>query len=73
MGPFYRNALAAQGYEEAAIPAIDDDLLDTFEEIKGVDAVAVSFPRSATTDEISATLERLSPQDSEYLCSYRRT
>lgn len=92
MGDFYHNALAAQGYEdeaeaitghsqagdrEAAMAAIDDELLDTFavagtpsecrerlatfEEIDGVDAVAVSFPRGAGADEIFGTLEYLSP------------
>jgi hypothetical protein len=32
-----------------------------FEEIEGVDAVAVSFPRGAEPDEISTTVAELAP------------
>ncbi|WP_302081257.1 TIGR04024 family LLM class F420-dependent oxidoreductase [Salinibaculum rarum] len=90
MGTFYREAMARQGYEEtantiaqhwgngdkeAAIDAIDDEVLDTFsaaghpeecrerladfEEIDGVDAVSVSFPRAADGDEIATTTKVL--------------
>jgi len=92
MGTFYREALVRQGYEEtantiaqrwgsgekeAAIEAIDDELLDSFtaaghpEEcrerlervgaVDGVDAVAVSFPREADQEELAATTEALAP------------
>ncbi|MEF8785002.1 MAG: TIGR04024 family LLM class F420-dependent oxidoreductase [Haloarculaceae archaeon] len=90
MGTFYREAMSRQGYDEtaktiaqrwgsgdkeAAINAIDDDVLDAFsaaghpdecrerlaafERIDGVDAVAVSFPRAADREEITATTETL--------------
>ena len=65
------------GDKEAAIDAIDDETLDAFaaaghpeecrerlaafERIDGVDAVSVSFPRAADTEEIAATTERLAP------------
>jgi coenzyme F420-dependent oxidoreductase len=93
MGTFYRDALARQGYEEtanavatawgngdrdAALAAIDDDLLSDlcalgtpdeareelrkFEVIDGVDRVAVSFPRGATQYEIEATIDALAPE-----------
>jgi len=93
MGTFYREALARQGYEdtaheiaaawgngdqEAALAAIDDDLLadlgavgtpeearrqlGTFEGIDGVDRLAVSFPRGAEPEEIEATLDALAPE-----------
>jgi len=92
MGTYYRDALARQGYEdtaetvfeqwnggerEAAIAAIDDDLLDAlavagtpeecrdrldrFESIDGVDAVNVSFPRAAERPDIEATMDALAP------------
>jgi coenzyme F420-dependent oxidoreductase len=92
MGTFYRDSLARVGHEataneihdswqagdrEAALAAIDDDLLDslavagtpdearerfeTFAAIDGVDAVSVSFPRDATSEEIDATLDALAP------------
>jgi alkanesulfonate monooxygenase SsuD/methylene tetrahydromethanopterin reductase-like flavin-dependent oxidoreductase (luciferase family) len=90
MGTFYREAMVRQGYEEtantiaqrwgsgdkeAAIDAINDDVLDAFsaaghpeecrerlaafERIDGVDAIAVSFPRAADGEEIAATTETL--------------
>lgn len=90
MGTFYREAMSRQGYEEtattvaqrwgsgdteAAVDAIDDDVLDAFAvaghpeecrerltafaQVEGVDAVAVSFPRAADPEEIAATTERL--------------
>jgi coenzyme F420-dependent oxidoreductase len=93
MGTFYRDALARIGHEEtaeeiydnwqagereAAIAAIEDDLLDaiavagtpevarerfeSFAAIEGVDAVSVSFPRDATIDETDATIEALVPK-----------
>jgi len=93
MGTFYRDALARQGYEdtaheisqqwasgdhEAAMAAIDDELLDAlgaagtpeqcrdrfaeFAEVDGVDAVSVSFPRAADTDQVDATLAALAPE-----------
>ena len=65
------------GDKEAAIDAIDDETLDAFaaaghpeecrerlaafEKIDGVDAVSVSFPRAAETEEIATTTERLAP------------
>jgi len=92
MGTYYRDALARQGYEataetvfehwtdgdhDAAMAAIDDDLLDAlavagtpevcrerlagFEAIDGVDAVNVSFPRAAERADIEATIEALAP------------
>lgn len=93
MGTFYREALARQGYEEtaeavaaawgsgdteAALDAIDDDLLTdlgavgtpedareqlrAFESIEGVDSVAVSFPRGADESELEATIDALAPE-----------
>jgi coenzyme F420-dependent oxidoreductase len=93
MGTFYRESLARQGYEEsateiasqwangereAAMAAIDDELLDAFavagrpEEcrerfdewaaIEGVDAASVSFPRGADPEEIRSTLDVLAPE-----------
>jgi len=93
MGTFYREALARQGYEEtatavathwangereAAIDAIDEDLLDAiavaghpeecrqrltgFAEIDGVDAVSVGFPRVAERAEMVQTVEALAPE-----------
>ncbi|ESP88247.1 TIGR04024 family LLM class F420-dependent oxidoreductase [Candidatus Halobonum tyrrellensis] len=90
MGTFYRDALARQGYgeaahtvhdawtggdREAAVSAVPDDLLadlaaagtpeaararlDAFTDLAGVDAVAVSFPRGATDEEVRATLEAM--------------
>ena len=66
------------GDREAATAAIGDDLLDDlgavgtpekareelrkFEEIDGVDAVAVSFPRGAEPEEIEATLDALAAE-----------
>lgn len=92
MGTFYRDNLARIGYEEtaneiydswqagdreAAMAAIDDDLLDSiavagtpeaarerfesFAAIDGVDGISVSFPRGASLDEIEATTEALAP------------
>lgn len=92
MGTFYRDALARQGFEdrahaiydawnegdrEAALAALDDDLLDRiaacgtpaeareslaeFDRIDGVDAVAVSFPRAASLDDIDRTMTELAP------------
>jgi len=92
MGTFYRDSLTRQGYgetatevtrrwangeREAAIEAIDEDLLDAlaaaghpeecrdrlaaFEGIDGVDAVAVGFPRRADHEELVTTAERLAP------------
>ena len=65
------------GDTEGALDAIDDDLLADlgavgtpetareelakFEEIDGVDAVAVSFPRAADREEIEATIDALAP------------
>ncbi|MDY7081690.1 MAG: LLM class flavin-dependent oxidoreductase, partial [Halobacteria archaeon] len=37
--------------------------LEKFAAIDGLDAVAVSFPREATRDEIDTTLRKLSPSD----------
>ncbi|WP_049996750.1 TIGR04024 family LLM class F420-dependent oxidoreductase [Halococcus sediminicola] len=92
MGTFYRDSLARSGHEEtaeaiyehwqagereAAMDAIDDDLLDAiaiagtpeqargrfekFAAIDGVDGISVSFPRDATLDEIEATTAALAP------------
>ncbi|MDS0281504.1 TIGR04024 family LLM class F420-dependent oxidoreductase [Haloarcula onubensis] len=92
MGTYYRDALARQGYEEtattvfegwnagereAAVAAVDDDLLDAlavagtpeecrdrlarFEGIDGVDAINVSFPRAAQRADIEATMAALAP------------
>jgi coenzyme F420-dependent oxidoreductase len=65
------------GDHEEATALIDDDLLDEmaaagtpeharerlgrFEDIEGLDAVAVGFPRGADQDDIEATLEALAP------------
>ena len=93
MGTYYRDALARQGYEavaneisqrwanrdhEAAMAAIDDEMLDqfaaagtpeharerlaAFAAVDGLDAVGVSFPRSASTDEIEQTVAALAPR-----------
>lgn len=67
----------AEGDREHATELVDDDLLDrlcaagrpeharerlaTFAAIDGVDAVSVGFPREATAEEISTTLEALAP------------
>ncbi|MFB6142045.1 MAG: TIGR04024 family LLM class F420-dependent oxidoreductase [Halorientalis sp.] len=92
MGTYYRDSLARQGHEEtahaihdawaegdreAAMAALDADLLDelavagtpeeaherlaAFEGIEGVDAVSVSFPRGAEPEEVLATMEALAP------------
>ena len=92
MGTFYRDSLARQGHEETAtqiaqrwangdqegaMAAIDDDLLDelavagtpeacterfkVFASVDGVDAVSVSFPRAADPEDVDATLEALAP------------
>ncbi|WP_306052448.1 TIGR04024 family LLM class F420-dependent oxidoreductase [Natronococcus wangiae] len=45
----------------AGDPETARDRLARFEAIDGVDAVAVSFPRSAEADEIEATMEALAP------------
>ncbi|MFC6717328.1 TIGR04024 family LLM class F420-dependent oxidoreductase [Natrialbaceae archaeon GCM10025810] len=66
-----------EGDRERALEALDDDLLDElcaagdaetarenmarYEEIDGVDAIAVSFPRGARPGEISETMEALAP------------
>jgi coenzyme F420-dependent oxidoreductase len=93
MGTFYRDSLARSGHEEtaaeiyehwqagnreAAMAAIDDELLDAiavagtpeqarerferFAAIDGIDAVSVSFPRDGTIEEIGATIETLAPR-----------
>jgi coenzyme F420-dependent oxidoreductase len=93
MGTFYRDSLARSGHEEtaeeiydqwqagnreAAMTAIDDELLDAiavagtpeqarerferFAAIDGVDGVSVSFPRDGTIEEIDATIEALAPE-----------
>ncbi|MDL5360947.1 TIGR04024 family LLM class F420-dependent oxidoreductase [Halalkalicoccus sp. NIPERK01] len=65
------------GEREEALGAIPDDLLDDlcaagtpeeargmierFESVEGLDALAVSFPRGATEDEIETTIEALAP------------
>lgn len=46
----------------AGTPEEARDQLETFESLDGVDAIAVSFPRGASTEEITATTEALSPQ-----------
>ena len=67
----------ASGDHGEACELITDELLDDlgaagtpehareelrkFEAIDGVDAIAVGFPRGATTDEIEATIEALAP------------
>ncbi|MBV0923352.1 TIGR04024 family LLM class F420-dependent oxidoreductase [Halomicroarcula limicola] len=67
----------ASGEQEAATAAVGDDLLDEiaaagtpeecrdqiarFEDIDGVDAVNVSFPRAAERDVIDATIDVLAP------------
>ncbi|MFC4551515.1 MULTISPECIES: TIGR04024 family LLM class F420-dependent oxidoreductase [Halorussus] len=66
------------GDTEGALAAIGDDLLDDlgaagtpeeareelrkFEDIDGVDRVAVSFPRGADREEIEATIDALAPE-----------
>jgi coenzyme F420-dependent oxidoreductase len=66
------------GDRDAALAAIDDELLrdlgavgtpeaaredlEKFEEIDGVDRVAVSFPRGAEQDELEATIDALAPE-----------
>ena len=71
------SAAWASGDRERALEIIDDEMLDefaaagtpekarevlaTFEEIDGLDAVAVGFPRGADEDEIDETLEALAP------------
>lgn len=93
MGTYYRDNLARQGHEdvaetvhekwndgdrEAAMAALDDDLLDSiavagtpaeardhveeFAGIEGVDAINVSFPRGADLDEVDETMEALAPE-----------
>jgi coenzyme F420-dependent oxidoreductase len=92
MGTFYREALAAQGYEEtantiaqewasgnhdAALAAIDEDLLadlavagtpdearaqmDRLAALDGVDALAVGFPRGAEQSTLEETVDVLAP------------
>jgi coenzyme F420-dependent oxidoreductase len=92
MGTFYRDSLARSGHEEtaqeiydnwqagereAAMAAIDDELLDAvavagtpeharerferFAAIDGVDGISVSFPRDATLEEVEATTAALAP------------
>ena len=92
MGTFYRDALARQGNEEsahaiydawndgdreAAMAALDDDLLDDlavagtpgeardrltdFAEVEGVDALTLGFPRGAEGADIRTTMEVLAP------------
>jgi coenzyme F420-dependent oxidoreductase len=71
------TAAWANGDRDRARSLVDDELLDelaavgtpdevrdrvrTFENIDGVDAVAVSFPRGATVDEARQTLDALAP------------
>jgi coenzyme F420-dependent oxidoreductase len=93
MGTFYRDNLARQGHEsvaheiydswqdgdrEAAMEALDDDLLAEiavwgtpeearehfarFSDIDGVDAVSVSFPRAADIEQIRTTVRALAPE-----------
>jgi coenzyme F420-dependent oxidoreductase len=66
------------GEREAAVAAISDELLDDlavagtpdrarkllseFGAIEGVDALAVSFPREAGSEEIEATIDALAPE-----------
>lgn len=50
------DRLAAAGTADTAMSA-----LDQFRTIEGVDAIAVSFPRGATRDEIIATIDALAP------------
>ena len=68
----------ANGNQDAALAAISDELLDDlgiagtpeecrdryaeWEDIDGVDAVSVSFPRGAEPEEISATMRALAPE-----------
>ncbi|QPV61483.1 TIGR04024 family LLM class F420-dependent oxidoreductase [Halosimplex litoreum] len=68
----------ANGNQDAALAAISDELLDDlgiagtpdecreryaeWEDIDGVDAVSVSFPRGAEPDEISSTMRALAPE-----------
>jgi coenzyme F420-dependent oxidoreductase len=68
----------ANGNQEAAMAAISDELLDDlgvlgtpaecrdryaeWEDVDGVDAVSVSFPRDATATEIRATIRALAPE-----------
>ncbi|WP_247008938.1 TIGR04024 family LLM class F420-dependent oxidoreductase [Halorientalis litorea] len=92
MGTYYRDSLARQGHEEtaheiadhwadgdreAAMAALDDDLLDeitvagtpeeardrleAFEGIDGLDAINVSTPRGADQEQIRATIDALAP------------
>ncbi|MFD1512609.1 TIGR04024 family LLM class F420-dependent oxidoreductase [Halomarina rubra] len=65
------------GDRQVALDAISDDLLDelavagtpeearerldAFAALDGVDAVSVSFPRAATTEEIATTIDALAP------------
>ncbi len=67
----------SSGNHEEACAMIPDDLLDDlgaagtpeearellgqFEAIEGLDAIAVGFPRGATTDEIESTIDALAP------------
>ena len=92
MGTFYRDSLARQGYEdvadeiydswqsgdrEAALDAIDDDVLgelgvagtpetvregiESWLSTDGLDAVCVSFPRAATPEDVSETVAAVEP------------
>lgn len=67
-----------QDGDKAAMEAVSDDLLDRiavrgtpsearerlerFEDIDGLDAVSVSFPRGADIEQIESTVEGLAPQ-----------
>jgi coenzyme F420-dependent oxidoreductase len=93
MGTFYRDNLARQGHKavankiydswqdgnrEAAMEALDDDLLaeiavwgtpekarehfDRFSDVDGIDAVSVSFPRAADIEQIRTTVRALAPE-----------
>ena len=71
------SAAWASGERDRAIELVDEDLLDEFcaagtpdrarselqkfLEIDGLDAVAISFPRGASHDQILSTLDALSP------------
>ena len=72
------SAAWASGDREGALEIIDDEMLDqfaaagtpekareileTFEEIDGLDAVAIGFPRGANENEITETLQALVPR-----------
>ncbi len=47
----------------AGTPAETVEQLESFAEFDGVDAVAVSFPRGASMEEIESTIDTLAPRD----------